>query len=201
MKVICIGRNYANHAKEMGSKVPSVPMIFMKPSNAINTSGRMVYPNFTKNLHYELEVVLQINQRVSNISEAKAGECYDKIGLGVDFTARDIQAQCKEKGHPWEKAKAFDHSAPLGIWRPKNSFNLNNIAFQLMLNDTVVQDGNTKDLIFNFNYLISYTSQFFTLEQGDLIYTGTPEGVGPVSKGDILKGYLEGELLLEVSII
>lgn len=200
MKILCIGRNYANHAKEMGGKVPSVPMIFMKPESALNKSGKMAYPTFTENLHYELELVLEINKTVTNISEAEASGCYDNIGLGIDFTARDIQAQCKEKGHPWEKAKSFDHSAPISKLIHKSEYDLENLDFKLMLNDMEVQNGNTKDLIFNFNHLISYASQFFRLNQGDLIYTGTPEGVGPVKKGDILRGYLKDDLLLEVSI-
>lgn len=201
MKILCIGRNYAKHAKEMGSAVPKEPMIFMKPESALNFSGQMTYPTFTSNLHYELEVVIEINQTVSKISKEVAHQCYDRIGLGIDFTARDIQAKCKEKGHPWEKAKAFDDSAPLSELVAKNDYDLSKLNFKLWHNDKIVQDGNTEDLIFDFDHLISYASQYFTLQKGDLIYTGTPEGVGPVQRGDVLKGYLEDKKLLEVSII
>jgi len=201
MKILCIGRNYAKHAKEMGSAVPTEPMIFMKPESALNFSGQMIYPEFTSDLHYELEVVIEINKTVKRITKEEANQCYDRIGLGIDFTARDIQKKCKEKGHPWEKAKAFDHSAPLSKLVSKEDYDLSKLNFKLWHNENLVQDGNTQDLIFDFDYLISYASQFFTLQKGDLIYTGTPEGVGPVKKGDILKGYLKGKKLLEVSII
>ncbi len=201
MKIICIGRNYAKHASEMGSSVPSAPMIFMKPASALNYTGQMPYPSFTSELHYELEVVIEISKTVTNISEAEANQSYDRIGLGIDFTARDIQAQCKSKGHPWEVAKAFDKSAPISDLFSKADYDLSNMTFQLHHNDDIVQDGNTKDMIFKFDHLISYASRFFTLEAGDLIYTGTPEGVGPVKKGDQLTAYLEGQKLLEVSII
>jgi len=201
MKILCIGRNYAKHAKEMGSAVPTEPMIFMKPESALNFSGQMIYPEFTSDLHYELEVVIEINKTVNRITKEEANQCYDRIGLGIDFTARDIQKKCKEKGHPWEKAKAFDHSAPLSKLVSKDDYDLSKLNFKLWHNENLVQDGNTQDLIFDFDYLISYASQFFTLHKGDLIYTGTPEGVGPVKKGDILKGYLKGKKLLEVSII
>jgi len=201
MIILCIGRNYAKHAKEMGSAVPTEPMIFMKPESALNLSGQMIYPEFTSDLHYELEVVIEINKTVNRITKEEANQCYDRIGLGIDFTARDIQKKCKEKGHPWEKAKAFDHSAPLSKLVSKEDYDLSKLNFKLWHNENLVQDGNTQDLIFDFDYLISYASQFFTLQKGDLIYTGTPEGVGPVKKGDILKGYLKGKKLLEVSII
>ena len=201
MKILCIGRNYAKHAKEMGSVVPSEPMIFMKPESALNFSGRMKYPEFTSNLHYELEVVIEINKTVCRVSEQEANQCYDRIGLGIDFTARDIQAKCKEKGHPWEKAKAFDDSAPMSELVSKSDYDMSKLKFKLWHNDELVQDGNTEDLIFDFDHLISYASHYFTLQKGDLIYTGTPEGVGPVQKGDVLKGYLEDKKLLEVSII
>ena len=201
MKILCIGRNYAKHAAEMGSAVPSEPMIFMKPKSALNVSGQMTYPTFTSDLHYELEVVIEINKTVSQVSKQEASQCYDRIGLGIDFTARDIQALCKEKGHPWEKAKAFDHSAPMSELLPMSDYDLSKLQFKLWHNDKLVQSGNTEDLIFDFDHLVSFASNYFTLEKGDLIYTGTPEGVGPVQKGDVLKGYLEGKKLLEVSII
>lgn len=201
MKIVCIGRNYAKHAKELGNDIPSEPMVFMKPESALNMSGKIEYPEFTSDLHYELEVVIEINKTVSKVSEAEASQCYDRIGLGIDFTARDLQDKCKAKGHPWEKAKSFDQSAPMSELVSKSDYNLSNLNFKLWRNDKCVQDGDTADLIFGFDHLISYCSQFFTLEKGDLIYTGTPEGVGPVQKGDVLKGYLEGKKLLEVSII
>ena len=135
MKILCIGRNYAKHAKEMGNSVPTVPMIFMKPETALNYTGRMLYPSFTSDLHYELEVVIEINKRVKNVSVEDASQCYDRIGLGIDFTARDIQAKCKSKGHPWEVAKAFDDSAPLSILFSKTDYDLSNLKFQLHLND------------------------------------------------------------------
>jgi 2-keto-4-pentenoate hydratase/2-oxohepta-3-ene-1,7-dioic acid hydratase in catechol pathway len=201
MKILCIGRNYAKHAKELGNAVPTEPMIFMKPESALNYSGELVYPGFTNDLHYELEIVLEINNTASNVSLEQASKYYDRIGLGIDFTARDIQSECKSKGHPWEKAKAFDNSAPMSNrLMSKNLFDIDNINFKLEVNNSIVQDGNTKNLIFRFDHLISYASQFFTLEKGDLIYTGTPEGVGPVNKGDILVGYLGEEKLLEVLI-
>lgn len=201
MKIICIGRNYAKHAIELGNAIPSEPMIFMKPESALNYSGELEYPSFTNDLHYELEIVLEINSTASNVSLEEASGYYDRIGLGIDFTARDIQAKCKVKGHPWEKAKAFDNSAPMSNKLfDKKKYHLDNINFKLKLNNTIVQDGNTRDLIFRFDQLISYASKFFTLEKGDLIYTGTPEGVGPVNKGDMLIGYLGEEKLLEVLI-
>jgi len=201
MKILCIGKNYLDHAKEMNSQVPKNPMVFMKPSTALNPDNKLTYPDFTSNLHYELEIVIGISKIAKNVDVEEASNYYDKIGLGIDFTARDIQAKCKEKGHPWERAKAFDNSASLSEWRPKESYNLKNLNFSLLLNDKEVQKGNSNKMIFNINTIISYTSQFFTLEPEDLIFTGTPAGVGPVKAGDQLQGYLEGELLLNVSII
>ncbi len=200
MKIICIGRNYVNHAKEMNSEVPKEPMIFIKPETAINNQDTLQYPIFTKSLHYELELVLKISKTGKNISLENASQHYQEIGLGIDFTARDIQYKCKEKGHPWEKAKAFDDSATVGAFVNKEKLNTQNISFELKLNDETKQIGRSKDMIFDFDYLIHYASQFFTLEEGDLIFTGTPEGVGEVKVGDKLVGYLESEILFNVTI-
>lgn len=201
MKIICIGRNYSEHAAELNNPVPQQPIIFMKPSTALLTENRAFYhPEFSKNIHYELEVVLKIKKNGKYIQENFAGDYFDMIGLGIDFTARDIQDKCKEKGHPWEIAKAFDHSAAVSEFYPLSAYNRESIRFNLDKNGTTVQIGDTVDLIFNFNFLISYISQYFTLQQGDLIFTGTPAGVGKVEIGDHLTGYLEGQPVLECLI-
>lgn len=202
MKIICIGRNYAEHAREMKSEVPTEPVYFMKPDTALLRDGEpFYYPEFTKDLHHEIEIVLKINKPGKHIDEKFAHKYYDEIGLGIDFTARDIQQKCKEKGLPWEKAKAFDGSAPLGNFVKKDQLKeLNNLSFELKVNGETRQSGNTGDLLFSFDKVIAYVSQFVTLKTGDLIYTGTPEGVGPVRTGDRLEGFLEGQKLLEFSI-
>lgn len=202
MKIICIGRNYANHAKEMNSPVPDVPMFFMKPDTALLPKRNpFYYPDFTKDLHYECEIVVRISKLGKNISEKYAHEYYTEIGLGIDFTARDLQTKCKEKGHPWEIAKAFEHSAPLSeMFLNKNDLDLENLSFQLFNNGKLVQDGNTKDLLFTIDHLIAYISQFMTLKIGDLIFTGTPEGVGPVAVGDHLEGFIEEQKMLDLKI-
>ena len=200
MKIICIGRNYVAHAHELNNEVPSEPMVFMKPSTALNTSSELSIPAFTKNLHYELELVLQVGKEASSVEESQALDYIDAIGLGIDFTARDIQDKCKAKGHPWEKAKAFDNSASLSELRAIEGFKNKNIHFQLFKNKELAQDGRSDLMIFPFEKIISYCSSFFTLQKGDLIYTGTPAGVGPVGHGDVLEAYLEGELLLNVKI-
>ena len=193
MKIICIGRNYANHAKEMNSPIPDVPMFFMKPDTALlPKKNPFFYPSFTNDLHYECEIVVRINKLGKNIAEKFAHEYYDEIGLGIDFTARDLQQKCKENGHPWEIAKAFEHSAPMSDqFLNKNNLSMENLNFFLYKNGELVQHGNTKDMIFNIDKLIAYISQFMTLKIGDLLFTGTPEGVGPVQIGDILKGKIE----------
>lgn len=193
MKIICIGRNYANHAKEMNSPIPEVPMFFMKPDTALlPKKNPFFYPAFTNDLHYECEIVVRIKKLGKNISEKYAHEYYDEIGLGIDFTARDLQQKCKEKGHPWEIAKAFEHSAPMSEkFLSKNILSMDNLNFYLYKNDELVQHGNTKDMIFTIDRLIAYVSQFMTLKIGDLLFTGTPEGVGPVQIGDVLKGKIE----------
>lgn len=202
MKIICIGRNYVNHAKEMNSPVPDVPMYFMKPDTAIlPKKNPFFYPNFTKELHYECELVVRINRVGKNISAKYANEYYDEIGLGIDFTARDLQSKCKEKGHPWEIAKGFDHSAPLGNrFLHKDDLNLEQIEFTLKKNGEIVQQGNSKDMIFSIDKIIEYISQFMTLKIGDLIFTGTPEGVGEVKIGDHLEGFIGDEQLLSLKI-
>lgn len=191
-----------DHIREMNNPVPEVPVFFFKPDSSIIKNNKpFFYPDFTKDLQYELEVVLKINRLGRSISEKFAHRYFDEIGLGVDFTARDLQRQCKDKGLPWEIAKAFDGSAPISEFVSKEKFaDLKNIKFRLEKNDEVVQRGSTSDLIFDFDRIISYVSKFVTLRTGDLIFTGTPVGVGPVKIGDRLKGYLEDELMLDFNI-
>ena len=202
MKIICIGRNYAEHAKELNNAVPTEPVFFMKPDTALLKDGEpFYYPDFTKDLHHELEIVLKINKVGKHIEEQFAHKYYAEIGLGIDFTARDLQNIAKEKGLPWEKAKAFDGSAPLGAFVAKEQLsNLSNLHFELKVNGNTRQIGNTSDLLFSFDKIIAYVSKFVTLKVGDLIYTGTPAGVASVNIGDKLQGYLEGNLLLEFEI-
>lgn len=203
MKIICIGRNYANHAKELNSEIPKEPVFFMKPDSALlPKKSPFYYPNFTKDLHYEIEIVVKINKLGKNIAPQFAHTYYDEIGLGIDFTARDIQKECKNKGLPWEKAKAFDFSAPVSQkFISKSKFNnIQNINFTLKKNNEFVQIGNTKDMLFSIDELIVYLSQFMTLKIGDLIFTGTPEGVGPVSIGDQLTGYIEDQEMINIPI-
>lgn len=199
MKIICIGRNYAEHAKELNNPVPTVPVIFMKPDTAILKDNKPFYhPEFSKDIHYELEIVLKVSKEGKHIAEKFAHKYYDEIGLGIDFTARDIQQKHKEKGLPWELAKSFDFSAPISRFIPKDQFkDLYQLNFHLELNGQTVQKGNTSDLLFQFEKLIAFVSQYITLKKGDLIFTGTPEGVGKVNIGDHLAGYLEGEILLD----
>jgi len=201
MKIFCIGRNYSDHAKEMNSPVPERPMVFMKPPTAllINDSP-LYYPAFTKNLHYEIEVVLRICKNGRHVDKKFVSNYYEELGLGIDFTARDLQAACKKNGHPWEIAKGFDGSACVSKFIPRDMYNANKLSFSLSKNGEIVQTGNTKDLIFDYDTLIIYISKFFRLQIGDLIYTGTPAGVGPVEIGDVLVGHIEGEKILECEI-
>jgi len=202
MKIFCIGRNYAAHAKEMQSEVPSSPMFFMKPDTAILRPGTpFFYPNFSNDIHFECELVVKINRVGKNIAEKFAHKYYDEIGLGIDFTARDLQKQCKEKGHPWEIAKAFESSAPISArFIDKSTLNLSNLQFRLEQNGNTVQNGNTTDMIFTIDQLIAHLSQFMTLKKGDLIYTGTPSGVGPITIGDELKGFIGDQEMFLVKV-
>ncbi len=201
MKIICIGRNYAEHAKEMKSDVPTEPVFFMKPETALLKDKDFYYPEFTKDLHHEVEIVLKISKNGKHIAEEFASTYYNEIGIGIDFTARDIQQKCKEKSLPWEKAKAFDNAAPIGEFVPKETFaDLKNISFQLNINGKPRQIGNTKDLIFSFEKIIAYVSQFVTLKTGDLIFTGTPEGVSAVNIGDVLEASVEGKKMFHLNV-
>jgi acylpyruvate hydrolase len=201
MKIICIGRNYANHAKEMGSAIHTEPVFFMKPDTALLKEGDFYIPDFSNDVHHEIEVVVRINKVGKNIDEKFAHKYYDEISLGIDFTARDIQEKCKEKGLPWEKAKAFDNSAPIAnTWLNVNNIKLDTLNFKLLKNGKEVQIGNTKDMIFSIDKLIAYVSKFVTLKVGDLIFTGTPEGVGKVNVGDHLEGFIEAEKILDLKV-
>ena len=190
MKIICIGRNYGAHAKELQNAVPDEPIVFMKPPTALLINNKpLYYPSFTNDLHYEVEVIIKIGKNGRHIEPQFASDYIEELGLGIDFTARDIQAKQKAKGLPWEIAKAFDHSAVLGNFKPLSAFpNSSAFEFQLLKNDELVQQGNTGDCIFSFETLIVYVSKYFKLQMGDLIYTGTPAGVGPVVIGDKLEG-------------
>lgn len=192
MKIICIGRNYADHAKELNNPIPKEPLIFMKPSSALLVNNKpLYYPEFTKDLHYEAEIVLKIARNGRHVEEEFASKYYTQIAFGIDFTARDIQAKCKEKGHPWEKAKGFDGSAGLSEFIPlEKALGPNGIEFFLTKNGEEVQRGFTKDLLFSFDRLIAEVSKYFKLHMGDLIYTGTPAGVGALQIGDQLEGYI-----------
>ena len=201
MKIFCIGKNYAEHAKEMNSEVPTKPLVFMKPSTALLPDNKpFYYPEFSSNIHYEIEVVLKIKKHGRHIDPKYALDYFDEVGLGIDFTARDVQAECKKKGHPWEVAKAFDNSAVMGRFVSKEGLNLDALEFHLTKNGEIVQQGNTKDLIYNFSTIISYISTIFTVKINDLIMTGTPAGVGPVAIGDQLAGYLGGEKMFECEV-
>lgn len=202
MKIICIGRNYSEHAKELNNAVPTEPVFFLKPDSALLIRNRpFFYPDFTQDLHYECEIVLRINKVGKCISEKFALSYIDAIGIGIDFTARDLQQKAKEKGLPWEKAKAFDSSAPISGFIPVSEFDdIQQIAFSLKKNGEVVQNGNTGDMIFSYPAIIAYVSQFMTLKTGDLIFTGTPAGVGPVVIGDKLEAYIGDRKMLALSI-
>ncbi|GAA4142795.1 fumarylacetoacetate hydrolase family protein [Sphingobacterium kyonggiense] len=202
MKVIAVGRNYVDHAKELHNPVPESPVIFMKPDTAILKDNKDFYfPDFSKDIHYEVELVLRICNEGKHVSKKFAHKYYDAIGLGIDFTARDIQSAQKAKGLPWELAKAFDHSAVISPLIPKGEFeDPTNLNFSLTKNGETVQRGNTKDMIFDYDSLISFISQYVTLRKGDLIYTGTPAGVGPVNIGDKLEGFLEEKSMFTCQI-
>jgi 2-keto-4-pentenoate hydratase/2-oxohepta-3-ene-1,7-dioic acid hydratase in catechol pathway len=202
MKIICIGRNYADHAKEMKSELPTEPIFFMKPDTALVKEGSDIYlPEFSNEIHFECEVVIKINKAGKFIQKEFARNYYSEITLGLDLTARDLQTKCKEKGLPWEIAKAFDNSAPISSkWISISDINLSDINFQFFQNGELKQNGFTKDMIFSIDELISYVSTFITLKTGDLIYTGTPAGVGPIRIGDKLEGNLNGNKLFEFTV-
>ena len=203
MKIICIGRNYAQHAKELNNPIPEEPVVFLKPDTAILLKKHPFFiPEHSNDVHHEIEVVVKINRLGKHIEPRFAHKYYDEIALGIDFTARDVQTRCKEKGLPWEKAKAFDGSAIIGKeFIDKSEFeSVQDISFSLNKNGDQVQLGNSKDMIFTIDAIISYVSQFFTLKIGDIIYTGTPSGVGPVKIGDKLEGFLGKKQLVSLDI-
>lgn len=202
MKLICVGRNFSNHIAELQNEKPKEPVVFLKPDTAILLKKQPFFiPDFSKNVQYEVEVLVKINRVGKYIASEFAHKYYDQIGLGIDFTARDVQQTLKQKGLPWEKAKAFDGSAVVGKWVSKHQFeNLNSLSFSLKQNDRVVQSGNTKDMLWTINDIIAYVSQFFTLKIGDIIFTGTPSGVGPVQPNDGLKGFIENEEFFNIKV-
>ena len=202
MKIFCIGRNYSDHAKEMNAAVPETPMFFMKPDTSLLKSpADFFYPSFSKEIHYECELVVRINKVGKSIKKEFAHRYYNEIGLGIDFTARDLQKKCKEKGHPWEVAKAFENSAVISDkFLLTESLDMDELAFTLEKNGQVVQIGNISDMIFSIDELIAHVSQFMTLKTGDLIYTGTPAGVGPIEIGDVLVGKISDQELFRTEI-
>ncbi|MCO4818434.1 MAG: fumarylacetoacetate hydrolase family protein [Bacteroidetes bacterium] len=201
MKIICVGRNYRKHAEELGNKVPDEPVLFMKPDSAILRQRDAFYiPDFSSDVHYEAEIVVKLNRLGKRIQSKFAHKYYAEFTVGIDFTARDVQAKLKAKGLPWEKAKGFDSSAVCGKWLPVGDYDMSNLSFELKKNGQVVQSGNTSEMLFSIDEIIDYTSQYFTLKIGDQIFTGTPEGVGPVAHGDILEGFVEGTKVLEVKV-
>lgn len=201
MKIICIGRNYAEHAKELGNEIPENPVIFMKPDTAVLKKGSDFYiPEFSEDIHYELEVVLKISKGGKYIQEEKAGNYFEEIALGIDFTARDLQSKLKEKGLPWELAKGFDGSAVISDFYKKEDYDLKNLQFSLLKNKEEVQNGNTSLMLFSPEKIIAFVSKYFTLKTGDLIFTGTPKGVGKVAENDILEAYLEDKKVLDLRI-
>lgn len=202
MKIICVGRNYAEHAKELGNDKPEAPVLFLKPQTAILPPGKdFYYPEFTKDLHYECELVLKVGRNGKHIQEKFAHKYFTNIGLGIDLTARDLQSKLKTKGLPWEIAKAFDNSAPLGSFQklPEGK-DIQDLNFSLLVNGEERQRGHTAEMLFGVHQIIAYASQFFTLNVGDLIFTGTPAGVGPLGQGDHLEGFLEGKKVLDLRV-
>jgi 2-keto-4-pentenoate hydratase/2-oxohepta-3-ene-1,7-dioic acid hydratase in catechol pathway len=202
MKLICIGRNYAKHIEELDNEKPDHPVVFLKPDSAILLKQHpFVIPEFSNDVHYEVEVLVKIKKLGKYIDKKFAPTYYDEIGLGIDFTARDLQSKLKEKGLPWEKAKAFDGAAVIGNWISKENFNsVDAIPFTLEKNGEVVQAGNTAHMLWKIDELISYVSQYFTLKIGDVIFTGTPAGVGPVAVNDKLKGFIEDKELFSINV-
>jgi len=202
MKIICIGRNYADHISELNNERPTEPVIFMKPDSAIlPNKNPFVIPAFSNDIHHEVEVLVKICRVGKHIDAKFAHKYYEEIGLGIDFTARDVQSKLKEKGLPWEKAKAFDHSAVIGNFISKKNYSsLENINFELKSNQITVQEGNTSLMLWKIDELIAYVSQYFSLKIGDIIFTGTPKGVAKVTEGDVLEGFIEGESMFKIQI-
>lgn len=201
MKIICIGRNYADHAKEMNAALPTEPIYFLKPDTALLREGDFYYPNFTKDLHFECELVVKIDKVGKHIDPRFAHKYYSQFTLGIDFTARDLQQKCKEKGLPWEPAKGFDHSAPISTtWLDVKDYHFQELKFKFYQNEELRQIGRPKDFIFQIDELIAYVSKFITLKTGDLLFTGTPAGVGPVQIGDELRAEIDGKTLLQLSV-
>jgi len=201
MKIICIGRNYADHISELGNERPTDPILFMKPDTAIlKNNGPFYFPDFSNDIHHEVEVLVRIKKQGKSIEQKFAPNYYDEIGLGIDFTARDLQTLAKEKGLPWERAKAFNGSAPISKFIPKGDADMTNLNFKLEKNGEEVQIGNTSLMLWPIDELISYVSKFFTLKIGDIIFTGTPKGVGPVKIGERLTGYLEDQQMFDFEI-
>ena len=198
MKIICIGRNYAQHVKELDNPFPEKPLFFVKPDTALLRTNLFYIPPFSDNIHYEVEFVVKICKVGKSISCKFANRYYEEVSIGLDLTARDLQDECKRKSHPWEIAKAFDYSAPIGRWQSKDS--LKSEDFYLLKNGIVVQSGNPNQMIFDVDTIITYVSKFMTLKKGDLIYTGTPSGVGKIKSGDKFLGYLDGEKCLDLSV-
>ena len=202
MKLICIGRNYTKHIEELNSEKPTDPVIFLKPDTAILLKKQPFFiPDFSDNIHYEVEILIKIKKVGKHIDKKFAPKYYDEIGLGIDFTARDLQNQLKDKGLPWEKCKAFDGSAVIGSWLPKTQFkDVNNISFTLLKNDEIVQHGNTSFMLWKIDEIIEYVSKYFTLKIGDIIFTGTPAGVGKVFANDKLKGLIENTEVFSITV-
>jgi 2-keto-4-pentenoate hydratase/2-oxohepta-3-ene-1,7-dioic acid hydratase in catechol pathway len=202
MKILAIGRNYAEHIAELKNERPDEPVIFSKPDTALlKNNAPFYYPDFSNDIHHEVEIVLKISKEGKNIQEKFAQKYFEEIAIGIDFTARDLQQIAKEKGLPWTIAKGFNGSAPISDFVKINSFpDINNLEFSLEVDGVLKQKGNTNMMLFSFNYMISYLSRFFTLKKGDLIFTGTPKGVGPVIKGNTLKAYIENNKLLEFEV-
>lgn len=202
MKILAIGRNYVEHIEELNNERPDDPVIFMKPDTAIlKNNAPFYFPDFSKDVHHEVEIIIKISKEGKNIQEKFASKYYDEVGIGIDFTARDLQQKLKEKGLPWTLAKGFNGSAPISDFLPKDSFsNLNDLNFSLEIDGKLKQKGNTKMMLYNIDFIVSYLSKFFTLKKGDIIFTGTPKGVGPVHPGNTLTAYIEDKKLLEFII-
>jgi acylpyruvate hydrolase len=201
MKIICIGRNYVKHIEELGNERPDQPVIFMKPETSLLKNDDPFYhPKFSDDIHYEVELLIKIKKEGKSIDSQFAGNYYEEIGLGIDFTARDLQNNLKQKGLPWELAKAFNHSAVVSEFYPKDNFDLSNLEFRLEKNGSIVQEGNSSHMIFSMNEIIAFVSTYITLKTGDIIFTGTPSGVGPVQIGDRLTGFIQDKKAFDFEV-